>query len=83
MMLDVEAVSHDKLYRLRPCVCGCRSFHLDDQMNWQCSRCKPPRRGAVRFELDDEPSPTSDQGGKPVDFKEPLNAPPNPGIQRH
>jgi len=62
MMLDIEAISHDKLDRLEPCVCGCRSFHLDEETNWQCSRCKPPPTGAVRFELDDPP-PISDQDG--------------------
>jgi hypothetical protein len=62
-MLDIEAICHDKLSRLRPCTCGCRSFHLDDEMNWQCSRCKPPEAGAVRFELDDESQAAANQDG--------------------
>lgn len=56
-MWDVEAISDDKLDRLKPCVCGCRSFHLDEGMNWQCSRCNLLPAGAIRFELDDEPPP--------------------------
>jgi len=62
MVLDVKTVSHDKLERLKPClVCGCRSFHLENGMYWQCSRCRPPGRGAIHFELDNEP--TSDGHG--------------------
>ncbi len=62
MMLDIEAVCHDKLDRLRPCVvCGCRSFHLEGGMNWQCSRCKPPGKNAIHVELDDEPSSDQDR----------------------
>jgi len=52
VIMDVEAVSHDKLDRLKPCICGCRFFYLDDKVNWQCSRCKPPRTGAIHLALD-------------------------------
>lgn len=67
MLLDIDAITHAKVYRLSPCVCGSRSFHLEGGMNWQCSRCKPPGKGAIRYELEAEPSSAPDQEVTPTD----------------
>jgi hypothetical protein len=59
MLLDIEALSFNALNCLEPCVCGSHSFYLDDQMQWQCSWCKPKQPlETIRCALDEEPSPT-------------------------
>ena len=57
MTLDIQALSLDNLNCITPCVCGSHSFYLDEQMQWQCSWCKPQQPlETIRYELDDEPS---------------------------